>query len=259
MRLILCPTAVEVAEWAAQYILRRIADFAPTGDRPFVLGLPAGSTPLKLYARLIELYQQGKISFQHVVTFNMDEYVGLPQNHPQSYCVYMRQNLLNHIDIPAQNVHILDGNAPDLAAECAAYEDKIKSFGGVNLFIGGVGEDGHIAFNEPGTSLALSNAPASPERSHAPGQRPLFLTTPARCPPHALTVGVGTILDAQEVMILAQGAAKAQAVHHAVEGCINHLWTISALQLHPNALIVCDEDATLELKVKTVRGLGEPG
>ncbi len=258
MRLILCPTAVEVAEWAAQHILRRIADFAPTSDRPFVLGLPAGSTPLKLYARLIERYQQGKISFQHVVTFNMDEYVGLPQNHPQSYHTYMHQNFLNHIDIPAQNVHILNGNAPDLAAECAAYEDKIRSFGGVNLFIGGVGEDGHIAFNEPGTSLASrTHLQALGDRTRRVNAR--FFDHPSQVPTHALTVGVGTILDAQEVMILAQGAAKAQAIHHAVEGCVNHMWTISALQLHPNALIVCDEDATLELKVKTVRDLGERG
>ncbi|RMF69006.1 MAG: glucosamine-6-phosphate deaminase, partial [Cyanobacteria bacterium J069] len=154
MRLILCQTAVEVAEWAAQYLLRRIADFAPTSDRPFVLGLPAGSTPLKLYARLIELHQQGKISFQNVVTFNMDEYVGLPPNHPQSYHAYMFQNFFDHIDLSPQNIHIPNGSAPDLAAECAAYEAKIKSFGGVELFIGGVGEDGHIAFNEPGSSLA---------------------------------------------------------------------------------------------------------
>ncbi|GAB4463839.1 MAG: glucosamine-6-phosphate deaminase [Elainellaceae cyanobacterium] len=258
MRLILCPTAVEVAEWAAQYVLRRITEFAPTGDRPFVLGLPAGSTPLRLYARLVELYQQGKISFQNVVTFNMDEYVGLPKNHPQSYYTYMLQNFLNHVDIPARNVHIPDGNAPDFAAECAAYEDKIKAFGGVELFIGGVGEDGHIAFNEPGTSLA-SRTHLQPLGDRTRRVNARFFDDPSQVPTHALTVGIGTILDAREVMILAQGAAKAQSVHHAIEGCVNHLWTVSALQLHPNALIVCDEDATLELKVKTVKGLGVRG
>ena len=253
MRLIICQSADAVATWAAHYVKQRIDEFAPTADRPFVLGLPTGGTPLKMYRQLIELHQQGAISFKHVVTFNMDEYVGLPEDHPQSYHAYMHQNFFSHIDIPKEQIHILDGNAIDVEAECQQYEAQIRSYAGVELFIGGVGEDGHIAFNEPGSSLESRTRIKTLTYSTRLANARFFGNDLQQVPKFALTVGVGTIVDAREVMILAQGYNKAIALHHSIEEGINHMWTVSALQLHPRSIVVCDEDATLELKVKTVK------
>lgn len=126
MRLVPFASEEEAGIGAANYIVERIKDFNPTADRPFVLGLPTGGTPVRCYRELVKLHKAGKISFKHVITFNMDEYVGLPRDHEQSYWTFMHENLFNHIDIPKENVHILDGNAPDLAAECAKYEKQIK-------------------------------------------------------------------------------------------------------------------------------------
>ena len=154
MRLIIQPDYGMLSVWAANYIAKSINEFEPTEDHPFVLGLPTGSSPLGTYHELTRLYKQGVVSFKHVVTFNMDEYVGLPEDHPESYHVFMWKNLFRHIDIDPQHVHILNGNAPDLEAECQAYEEAIKSMGGIELFLGGIGPDGHLAFNEPGSSLA---------------------------------------------------------------------------------------------------------
>ncbi|HEY9622428.1 MAG TPA: glucosamine-6-phosphate deaminase [Crinalium sp.] len=251
MRLIICDE--DIAVWAARYIKQRILDFQPTAETPFVLGLPTGSTPLRMYQTLIGFYQRRELSFQHVATFNMDEYVGLPNDHPESYHSYMFQNFFNHIDIVKENIHILNGNAPDLEEECRAYEKTIQSFGGIELFVGGMGEDGHIAFNEPGSSLKSRTRLKTLTYSTRLANARFFNSDPAQVPNLAITVGVGTIMDAREVMILAKGYNKAIALCHAVEGGINHMWTASALQLHPHGMIVCDEDATLELKVKTVK------
>ncbi|MFV0422477.1 glucosamine-6-phosphate deaminase [Oleidesulfovibrio sp.] len=238
--------------WAARYIARAIRTFAPQPDKPFVLGLPTGSTPLEMYRELIRLYQAGEVSFANVVTFNMDEYVGLPEGHSQSYKHYMHENFFNHIDISLQNVNLLNGNADDLEGECAAYEQKIHSCGGVHIFVGGVGTDGHIAFNEPASSLASrTRLKTLTEETRAANSR--FFAGIDEVPRFALTVGVGTVLDAHEVIILASGMSKALAVHYAVEKGVNHLWTVSALQLHRKAIMVCDEAATMELKVKTLR------
>lgn len=251
MRLVICDRSVE--EWAATYIQQRIQAFAPTIDRPFVLGLPTGSTPLGMYRSLIQKYERGEISFQNVVTFNLDEYVGLPENHPQSYHSYMYENFFNHVDIPTENIHILDGNASDLDRECQDYEQKIESIGGIALFVGGVGEDGHIAFNEPGSSLQSRTRIKTLTHSTRIANARFFSDDLEQVPKLALTVGVGTILAAREVMILAKGYAKAIAVAQAIEQGINRMWPISALQLHPHAIVVCDDAATSELKVKTVR------
>jgi glucosamine-6-phosphate deaminase len=257
MQLVICESPECVANWSANYVKQRINKFQPTADKPFVLGLPTGSTPLKMYQKLIEFHQQGDLSFQNVVTFNMDEYVGLPENHPQSYHYYMYQNFFNHIDIPRENIHILNGNAEDIAAECQNYEDKIKAIGGIELFIGGMGEDGHIAFNEPGSSLESRTRLKTLTYSTLLANARFFDQDINQVPKSALTVGVGTILDAFEVMILVQGYHKAIALHHAIEQGVNHFWTVSALQLHPRSIVVCDEDATLELKVKTVKHFKE--
>ena len=153
MRLIIQENQQNAGRWAAEYIVKRINEKEAAGGR-FVLGLPTGSTPLTTYAHLIELYKQGKVSFKNVVTFNMDEYVGLPEEHPESYHSFMHNTFFKHVDINPANINILNGNAEDLIAECARYEAKIKSYGGIDLFLGGIGPDGHIAFNEPGSSLA---------------------------------------------------------------------------------------------------------
>ncbi len=253
MRLIICETPSAIADWAANYVKDRIQSFAPTVQRPFGLGLPTGSTPLNLYKQLIEFYKAGQLSFQHVVTFNMDEYVGLPPDHPQSYHSFMERHLWGQIDIPRSQAHIPDGNAPDLALECQQYEDTIQSCGGIQLFIGGLGADGHIAFNEPSSSFQSRTRIKTLASSTRQANARFFNNDVTKVPQQALTVGVGTITDAHEVMILAQGSHKAAAVQQAIEGSVNHLWPVSALQLHPRSFLVCDEAAALELKVKTVK------
>ena len=147
-------TDKSVGDWAAVYVAKKINEFKPTADRPFVLGLPTGGTPLAMYKRLIQMNKDGIVSFENVVTFNMDEYVGLTPDNDQSYHYYMHTNFFDHIDIKKENINILDGTAKDYKAECERYEEKIKSYGGIHLFLGGIGPDGHIAFNEPGSSLS---------------------------------------------------------------------------------------------------------
>ncbi|MBR5610762.1 MAG: glucosamine-6-phosphate deaminase [Bacteroidales bacterium] len=251
MRLIIEPSYREVSEWAAAYIVNKINTFAPTPERPFVLGLPTGSTPLGTYRELIRLYKEGKVSFANVVTFNMDEYIGLDEGHPESYHSFMWNNFFNHINIKEENVNILDGNAYDLEAECERYENKIASYGGIHLFMGGIGPDGHIAFNEPCSSLTSRTRVKSLTTDTIIANSRFFDNDVNKVPKRALTVGVGTIMDSQEVLILCNGHAKARALAHAVEGSVNHYWTISVLQMHPKGIIVCDEAATVELKVGT--------
>jgi glucosamine-6-phosphate deaminase len=253
MRLIIQPDCTGISEWVANYVMTEIKSFAPTAERPFVLGLPTGSTPLGSYQKLIEFYQKGYVTFQYVVTFNMDEYVGIPKEHPQSYHSFMWDNFFSHIDILAANVNILNGNVEDLEAECEAYEEKIKSIGGIHLFLGGIGADGHIAFNEPGSSLHSRTRVKTLTQDTIIANSRFFENDTNLVPKHALTVGVGTVMDAREVLIMVNGHNKSRALYQAVEGSVNHMWTISALQLHPKGIIVCDESATEELKVGTYR------
>ena len=201
MRLIIENTPQQVAQWAANYIIAQIKNKEQHTSSPFVLGLPTGSTPLETYKELIRRHKTGEVSFKNVITFNMDEYVGLPEEHPESYHSFMWNNFFKHVDIRPENVNILDGNADDLAKECADYEARIVEAGGIDLFMG----------------------------------------------------GVGTVLSAKKVLILATGHKKARAVRHGVEGSYNHQWTISALQVHPNGILVCDDPAAEELRVATYR------
>lgn len=253
MRLVIRPDYETVCRWAANHIAARIRAFAPTAAKPFVLGLPTGSTPLGVYKELIAHYKAGRLSFANVVTFNMDEYVGLDENHPQSYHRFMWDNFFSHVDAKKENVHILDGMAKDLAAECAAYEKAIERAGGIDLFLGGVGADGHIAFNEPGSSLTSRTRDKELTTDTKIANSRFFGGDPAKVPALALTVGVGTIMDSREVLVVVNGHAKARALQAGVEGGVNHMCTLSCLQLHPKAVIVCDEAATDELKVGTVR------
>ena len=242
-----------VGDWAAVYVANKIKEFNPTAERKFVLGLPTGSTPLQMYKRLIEFNKAGIISFKNVVTFNMDEYLGLEATHDQSYHYYMYNNFFNHIDIEKENINILNGKAENYEEECKRYEEKILELGGIDLFLGGVGVDGHIAFNEPGSSLSSHTRDKELTYDTILANSRFFDNDIEKVPKLALTIGVGTLMESKEVMILANGYKKARAVYHGVEGGVNHLWTISALQLHRRAVLVIDEMAASDIKVKTYR------
>lgn len=251
MRLIIKKNYEECSKWVGDYIASKIIDFNPSNNKQYVLGLPTGSTPLGVYKRLIELNKKGTISFKNVVTFNMDEYVGLNAEHPQSYHYFMKHNFFDFIDIDKNNVHILNGIAPDLIKECNSYEDEIKNKGGINLFLGGTGNDGHIAFNEPGSSLSSkTRIKTLTEDTRIVNSR--FFNGIDEVPKTALTVGIKTITDSKEVVIMMSGAAKGIALAHAIEEPISQMWPVSILQMHEKAIIVCDESAIGELKVKTV-------
>ncbi|MFH0733666.1 MAG: glucosamine-6-phosphate deaminase [bacterium] len=252
MRLIIQPNYNKVSLWAAKYIVNRINEFKPTPKKPFKLGLPTGSSPIGLYKELINFYQEGKVSFRNVVTFNMDEYVSLPEDHPQSYHYFMWSNFFEHVDILKKNVNILDGNASDLYKECENYENKIKLLGGINLFLGGIGPDGHIAFNEPGSSLGSLTRVKTLTLDTIIANSRFFKNDVNLVPKTALTVGVKTVMDSEEVLVIISGHSKARALAKVVEEGVNHMWTVSALQLHPKSIIVCDDASTVELKVGTV-------
>jgi glucosamine-6-phosphate deaminase len=183
----------------------------------------------------------------------MDEYVGLAPDHLQSYHYFMWTNFFNHIDIRRENVHILNGLAPDLKKECTDYENRILQVGGIDLFLGGIGVDGHIAFNEPGSSLTSRTRDKELNYDTRVANARFFGNDLYKVPRLALTVGVGTIMDSREVLIIVNGYNKARALHHVVEGSVSHMWTASAIQMHPRAMIVCDEAATYELKVGTFK------
>lgn len=253
MRVLILDDYALVSRWAANYVAEKINQKNPTAANPFVLGCPTGSSPLGMYKELIRLNQEGKVSFKHVITFNMDEYVGLAEDHPESYHSFMWNNFFNHIDIDPQNVHILNGNAPDLLAECAKYERQIEAAGGVDLFLGGVGPDGHIAFNEPGSSLSSKTRIKTLTTDTIIANSRFFDGDVSQVPKQALTVGVGTVMSAKEVLLISCGHNKARALKHAIEESINHMWTVSAIQMHPHGIIVCDEPACDEIKVGTYK------
>lgn len=251
MRLIIQPDYAGISQWAADYVVAKINAAQPSAAKPFVLGLPTGSSPLGMYQALVAAYQAGRVSFEYVVTFNMDEYVGIPEDHPQSYHSFMWDNFFSHINIKKEHVHILNGNAADLEAECTAYEAAIEAAGGIDLFLGGIGPDGHIAFNEPGSSLSSRTRVKTLTTDTIIANSRFFEGDVNKVPKTSLTVGVGTVMAAREVLILVNGHSKARALQQAVEGAVNQMWTITALQLHPKGIIVCDEAACIELKVGT--------
>ncbi len=253
MRVLIHKDYADLSKWIASYIANEINQFNASEEKPFVLGLPTGSSPIGIYNELIALNKAGKVSFEHVVTFNMDEYIGLPKNHEASYRYFMDTNLFNHVNIQEKNINFLNGMTDDLAAECVRYEAKIKEYGGIKLFLGGIGPDGHIAFNEPGSSLSSVTRIKTLTHDTRVANSRFFGNDIAKVPANALTVGVKTIMDAEQVVIIANGYNKARAVQKMIEEGVNHMWTASALQLHPKAIIVCDEVATMELKVATYK------
>ena len=216
MRLIIEENDAKAGLWTARYIVARIKEKAARTDRPFVLGLPTGSTPVETYKELVRLYEAGEVSFRNVVTFNMDEYVGIPEDHPESYHTFMRKHFFDHV-------------------------------------LGGIGEDGHIAFNEPYSSLVSRTRVMTLTPETVAVNSRFFDNDVNKVPKQAMSVGVATIMDSHEVIIQAFGHKKARALKLGVEGCYSHEWTISALQVHPAGIIVADEAAVGELKVSTYR------
>lgn len=251
MRVIIQKDYKSASQWAAAYVAHTINQFKPTPKKPFVLGLPTGSSPLGMYKELIRLNKANKVNFANVVTFNMDEYVGIPKEHPESYYSFMWNNFFSHINIKKSNVNILNGNAKNLEAECTRYEKKIKNYGGIELFVGGIGPDGHIAFNEPGSSLASCTRIKTLTRDTIIANSRFFGGDLNKVPKTALTVGVATVMDSKTVLIIVSGHNKARALKETVESGVNHMWTVSCLQLHPHGIIVCDDASTVEIKVGT--------
>ncbi len=235
------------SDYIANYIIDKINAFVPTPDKAFfVLGLPTGSTPIPVYERLVDACQKGHVSFKNVVTFNMDEYVGLDKNHAQSYHFFMFEHLFNHIDIPKNHIYILDGMAKNPQAECQLYEEKIKSFGGIDIQLGGIGENGHLAFNEPDTPF---DTPTHLQRltNDTIAVNARFFDKISNVPTHALTIGLKTIFSAKQVIILAFGDKKSDAVYNSIKGNITPSCPASMLQMHPNAVFVCDKAAAVKV------------
>lgn len=253
MKIIIRDNAKEGSLWAAHYIASKINEKAARTDKPFVLGLCTGSTPIETYAELIRMVKAGEVSFKNVISFNMDEYVGLPVDHPESYHSFMHRYLFDHIDEPAENIHILDGNAPDLAAECENYEKAIEKAGGIDLFLGGVGEDGHLAFNEPFSSLNSRTRVMTLTYDTRVVNSRFFDNDVNQVPHQAMSVGIATVMGAKEVLVEGFGAKKARAIAAAVEGPVSQYVTLSALQYHPNGIVLIDDEAAGELKVSSYR------
>lgn len=250
MRVVIQKDYQNMSVYVANYIAKEINE---SKKKPFVLGLPTGSSPIGTYKELIKLYKEGKVDFSNVVTFNMDEYVGLSHEHEQSYWYFMHENFFNHVNIKKENIHILNGLASDLQKECEDYEKAIESFGGIDLFLGGIGVDGHIAFNEPFSSLSSrTRVKTLTEDTRIVNSR-FFDHDINKVPSTALTVGVQTVMDAKQVIVLINGHNKATALQAVVEGPVSQAFTCSALQLHKKGMIVCDEAACGQLKVDTYR------
>lgn len=251
MKLII--TENNVGLLAATYIKDRINKFSPCAQKPFVIALPTGGTSLDMYKHLIAFYKEGRLSFKNLVSFNLDEYADFDINNPQSYHSFMRRNFFEHVDMQPQNINIPDGNAQDAAAFCRAYEDKIKSLGGIELLLGGVGTNGHIAFNEPGSSFESRARLVDLQDRTLKDNARFFGGDAGAVPKRAITMGLGTILEAREIIIMATGANKAQAVYKAVESKPDTAWPITALQRHDNACLVVDTAAASEVSTAAAR------
>ncbi len=242
MRVIIEPDALGIARRAAAIVAQLVR------RKPrCVLGLATGSTPQGMYGELIRMHQEEGLDFSQVVTFNLDEYVGLGPDHPHSYRYFMQESLFDSINIKRENTHVPDGLATSFEAYCEQYEQQIRDVGGIDLQILGIGTDGHIAFNEPGSSLGsrtrLKSLTSETVRDNA-----RFFGSDEHVPRLAITVGVGTILESRRCLLLANGSAKARAIRDAVEGPVTAQVTASALQLHREVLVIVDEAAASQLQ-----------
>lgn len=214
-----------------------------------VLGLATGSSPLGLYRELARMHKDEGLDFSQVTTFNLDEYVGLSARHEQSYHYFMQENLFKHINVPRERIHIPSGTTKNYSAFCQWYEDRIRACGGIDVQVLGIGSDGHIAFNEPTSSLASRTRLKTLARQTIEDNA-RFFDKPEDVPIYAITMGVGTILEARQLVLVASGAGKADAVAKMVEGPVTSMVTASALQLHPNADVFLDEAAASKLTMR---------
>ena len=212
-----------------------------------VLGLATGSTPVGAYRQLVEWYGKGDLSFAEVRTVNLDEYLGLPAWHEQSYHYFMRKNLFEHVNIAPENTHLLDGMTEDPERECSAYNRLIEELGGIDLQLLGIGHNGHIAFNEPGDNFGLeTHVVELSERTIDANRR--FFATRDEVPRRALSMGIKNIMNARKILVVASGADKAEAVHRAFAGPVNGEVPASVLQLHPDVTLVADSAALSRLR-----------
>jgi len=226
----------------------RIVANAITKKPDLRLGLATGSTPLGMYRELVRLHREEHLDVSKIVTFNLDEYLGLRPDHPQSYHRYMWQNLFDHVNISPENVHIPDGTpGNDYESYCAQYEESIRQAGGIDLQVLGIGTGGHIGFNEPASSFASRTRVKTLTRKTIDDNRRLF-SAEEEVPECAITMGIGTILEARKILLLATGPTKALAVAKAIEGPITSSVSASALQLHRDVTLVLDEDAAGKLE-----------
>ncbi len=240
-----------VSERAAEIVLEALRR-----DNP-VLGCATGSTPIGLYRRLIALGNEEGLDFSRIATFNLDEYVGLPPDHPQSYGRFMREHFFGAAGVDPGRIHMPDGMADDLEAACAAYERSIEVVGGIDLQILGIGSNGHLAFNEPGSSLgSRTRVQALTEKTLSDNAR--FFGEGEAPPRKAVTMGLGTIMEARKLLMLASGTGKAAAVRDALEGPVTAMCPASALQMHPHAHILLDEAAASALAYRHRDGVAEP-
>lgn len=245
MRQAVFSTADDASTYVAQYIMNRINAFNPTADKPFVMGLPTGSSPEGIYKKLIQYNKEGRVSFRNVVSFNMDEYLGLSPSNDQSYHYFMYNKFFNHIDIPRANINILNGLTNDIEAECRNYEAKIKKYGRIHLFLGGMGVEGHLAFNEAGSTRDSITRKIELVDSTIQANSRFFDNDTAKVPKYALSVGISTILDnSDEIIVIVSGKSKQFAVDKTINGKKNDAnYPSSYLQDHNNVLIACDFDA----------------
>ncbi len=252
----LIETEDNVGFLTASYVKNKIKSFVSTEEKPFfVLALPTGGTTIDLYKNLIKFHQEG-LSFDKVITFNLDEYVGLPVTHPESYHSFMAKNFFDHIKIPKEQINILNGNSENLDEECRNYEEKIKSYGGIDLFLGGIGQNGHIAFNEPGSSFDSKTRVVNLTPNTIAANSRFFYGDISLVPERALTMGLGTIMSSKEVIIMATGPKKANALYHAFEDKQNIDWPVTVLQNHPRTFIIADKAATTEISKTTKQNCG---
>src|SRR5438067_1786004 len=241
-------TAAHIARAALEGIAFQVADVLNTKPNA-VLGMATGSTPLGLYQELVRLYQAGQVDFSRVTTFNLDEYVGLPATHPQSYHYFMHEHFFQHVNIPQHNINIPSGTTSNYPAFCQWYEGRIAECGGIDLQILGIGTDGHIAFNEPGSSLS-SRTRLKTLSKQTIDDNARFFDAREHVPVYAITMGVGTILDARRLVLVASGKTKAKAIAHAVEGPVTSMVTASAIQLHRDATVIVDGEAAAGLTMR---------
>jgi glucosamine-6-phosphate deaminase len=243
MLLVLKPDPEEVGREAARMVASAVR------RNPAVrLGLATGSTTVGMYQELVRLHRQEALDFSRVLTFNLDEYLGLSADHPQSFAYFMRQHFFSHVNVPPANIHIPNGSIKgDYRQYCAAYEQSIREAGGIDLQILGIGRNGHIGFNEPTSSLGSRTrlkvlTQETIEDNHK------FFAAGEEIPQCAITMGIGTILQARRILLLASGASKATAISNAIEGPVTASVTASALQLHPEVTFIVDREAGAQLK-----------